>query len=46
MNQNIQVERLEITQALQDTSRQDRNQAFNESFKQQQQQAAKRIKAR
>ncbi len=38
MNQNIQVERLEITQALQDTSRQDRNQAFNESFKQQQQQ--------
>ena len=46
MNQNIQVERLEITQALQDTSRQDRNQAFNESFKQQQQQEQTRIKAR
>ncbi|PZX07864.1 flagellar hook-length control protein FliK [Psychrobacillus insolitus] len=44
MNQNIQVERLEITQALQDTSRQDRNQAFNESFKQQQQQQQKESK--
>lgn len=44
MNQNIQVERLEITQALQDTSRQDKNQAFNESFKQQQQQEQKESK--
>ena len=37
-NQNIQVDKLEITQALQDPSRQDRNQSFQDSLKQQQQQ--------
>ncbi|WP_342578306.1 flagellar hook-length control protein FliK [Psychrobacillus sp. FSL K6-2843] len=38
-NQNIQVEKLEITQALQDTSKQERNQGFQDSsFKQQQEQ--------
>ncbi|TQR20924.1 flagellar hook-length control protein FliK [Psychrobacillus vulpis] len=36
-NQNIQVEKLEITQALQDPTRQQRNQSFQESFRQQQQ---------
>ncbi|MFJ5769977.1 flagellar hook-length control protein FliK [Psychrobacillus sp. NPDC093180] len=38
VNQNIQIDKLEITQALQDTNRQERNQSFQESFKQQQQQ--------
>lgn len=38
VSQNIQVDKLEITQALQDTTRQERNQTFQESFKQQQQQ--------
>lgn len=38
VSQNIQVDKLEITQALQDTTRQERNQTFHESFKQQQQQ--------
>jgi flagellar hook-length control protein FliK len=38
VNQNIQVDKLEITQALQDSSRQERNQSFQESFRQQQQQ--------
>lgn len=38
-NQNIQVEKLEITQALQDTAKQERNQGFQDSsFKQQQEQ--------
>jgi len=37
-NQNIQVDKLEITQALQEPSRQDRNQSFQDSLKQQQQQ--------
>ena len=37
VNQNIQVDKLEITQALQDTNRQERNQSFQESFRQQQQ---------
>ncbi|WP_342600687.1 flagellar hook-length control protein FliK [Psychrobacillus sp. FSL H8-0483] len=37
-SQNIQVDKLEITQALQDPSRQDRNQSFQDSLKQQQQQ--------
>ncbi|TQR07750.1 flagellar hook-length control protein FliK [Psychrobacillus soli] len=36
-SQNIQLDKLEITQALQDTNRQERNQSFQESFKQQQQ---------
>lgn len=35
--QNIQLEKLEITQALQDTVRQDKHQNFQQSFKQQQQ---------
>ncbi|MDI2589256.1 flagellar hook-length control protein FliK [Psychrobacillus sp. NEAU-3TGS] len=38
VNQNIQIDKLEITQALQDPNRQERNQSFQESFKQQQQQ--------
>ena len=38
VNQNIQVDKLEITQALQDTNRQERNQSFQESFRQKQQQ--------
>ncbi|QFF98536.1 hypothetical protein PB01_06675 [Psychrobacillus glaciei] len=38
VNQNIQLEKLEITQALQDSSRQERNQTFQDSFRQQQQQ--------
>ncbi|WP_391208661.1 flagellar hook-length control protein FliK [Psychrobacillus sp. L4] len=38
VNQNIQLDKLEITQALQDSSRQERNQTFQESFRQQQQQ--------
>lgn len=38
-NQNIQVEKLEITQALQDTAKQQRNESFQDSsFKQQQEQ--------
>ncbi|WP_313891263.1 flagellar hook-length control protein FliK [Psychrobacillus sp.] len=37
VNQNIQIEKIEISQALQDAARQDRNQTFNQSFKQQQQ---------
>ncbi|WP_427138540.1 flagellar hook-length control protein FliK [Psychrobacillus psychrodurans] len=37
VNQNIQVDKLEITQALQESTRQERNQTFQESFKQQQQ---------
>lgn len=37
-NQNIQMDKLEITQALQDTERQERNQTFQESFREQQQQ--------
>lgn len=37
VNQNIQLDKLEITQALQDANRQERNQSFQESFKQQQQ---------
>lgn len=37
-NQNIQMDKLEITQALQDTDRQERNQTFQESFREQQQQ--------
>lgn len=36
VNQNIQIEKIEISQALQDATKQDRNQAFNESFKQKQ----------
>lgn len=35
--QNIQLEKLEITQALQESARQDKNQTFQQSFKQQQQ---------
>ncbi|WP_350472999.1 flagellar hook-length control protein FliK [Psychrobacillus psychrotolerans] len=35
--QNIQLDKLEITQALQDTVRQEKNQNFQQSFKQQQQ---------
>lgn len=38
VHQNIQLDKLEITQALQDTNRQERNQSFQESFKQQQEQ--------
>lgn len=38
VNQNIQIDKLEITQALQDPNRQERNQSFQESFRQQQQQ--------
>lgn len=38
VSQNIQVDKLEITQALQETSRQERNQSFQESFRQQQEQ--------
>ncbi|MFF2752568.1 flagellar hook-length control protein FliK [Psychrobacillus sp. NPDC058041] len=37
VNQNIQVDKLEITQALQDSVRQERNQNFQDSFRQQQQ---------
>ncbi|WP_144509254.1 flagellar hook-length control protein FliK [Bacillus sp. FJAT-22090] len=37
VSQNIQLDKLEITQALQDTSRQERNQSFQESFRQHQQ---------
>lgn len=37
VSQNIQLDKLEITQALQDTNRQERNQSFQESFRQQQQ---------
>ncbi|QUG41089.1 flagellar hook-length control protein FliK [Psychrobacillus sp. INOP01] len=36
--QNIQLERLEITQALQESTRQEKNQDFQQSFKQQDQQ--------
>ena len=35
--QNIQLDKLEITQALQDSQRQEKNQNFQQSFKQQQQ---------
>lgn len=38
VNQNIQIDKLEITQALQDSARQERNQTFNDSFRQQQHQ--------
>ncbi|WP_391121257.1 flagellar hook-length control protein FliK [Psychrobacillus sp. L3] len=38
VNQNIQLDKFEITQALQDSSRQERNQTFQDSFRQQQQQ--------
>ena len=34
--QNIQLEKLEITQALQESTRQEKNQDFQQSFKQQQ----------
>lgn len=37
-SQNIQMDKLEIIQALQDTNRQERNPSFQESFRQQQQQ--------
>ncbi|MEI4768574.1 flagellar hook-length control protein FliK [Psychrobacillus sp. FJAT-51614] len=36
VNQNIQIEKIEITQAIQDSARQERNQSFQESFRQQQ----------
>lgn len=36
--QNIQLEKLEITQALQESTRQEKNQDFQQSFKQQEQQ--------
>lgn len=36
--QNIQLEKLEITQALQESARQEKNQNFQQSFKQQEQQ--------
>lgn len=36
--QNIQLEKLEISQALQESARQDKNQGFQQSFKQQEQQ--------
>ncbi|WP_277584165.1 flagellar hook-length control protein FliK [Psychrobacillus antarcticus] len=39
--QNIQLEKLEITQALQDSVRQEKHQNFQQSFKQQQQEQAK-----
>lgn len=41
VSQNIQLDKLEITQALQDTNRQERNQSFQESFRQQQQEQQK-----
>ncbi|MFJ8063819.1 flagellar hook-length control protein FliK [Psychrobacillus sp. NPDC096426] len=41
VSQNIQLDKLEIMQALQDTNRQERNQSFQESFRQQQQQQQK-----
>ena len=37
-NQNIQMDKIEITQALQDADRQERSQSFQESFREQQQQ--------
>ena len=37
LSQNIQVEKLEVSMALQDTARQDRQQNFDGSFRQQQQ---------
>src|SRR5690606_18063617 len=37
-SQNIQLEKLEITQALQESTRQEKNQDFQHSFKQQQEQ--------
>lgn len=36
-NSNVQVERLEVTQALQDPNKNDKQQQFNQAFKQQQQ---------
>lgn len=36
VNQNIQIEKLEITQSVQDSAREERNQSFQESFRQQQ----------
>lgn len=36
-NANVQVDRLDVTQALQDSNKNDKNQQFNQSFKQQQQ---------
>ena len=41
VSQNIQLDKFEITQALQDTNRQERNQSFQQSFRQQQQQQQK-----
>lgn len=39
--QNIQLEKLEISQALQESTRQEKNQDFQQSFKQQQEEQAK-----
>ena len=35
--QNLQVERIDVTQSIQETSKNDREQAFNEQFKREQQ---------
>lgn len=37
VQQNVQVDRIDVSQTLQDTSRNDKDQAFNQHFKQQQQ---------
>lgn len=39
LQQNLQVERIDVSQTLQDTSRNDREQAFNQHFKRQGQEA-------
>lgn len=39
-NANVQVDRIDVTQALQDSNKNDKQQQFNQSFKQQQQQDA------
>jgi len=39
IQQNIQVERIDISQTLQDTTRNDRDQAFNQHFRKEQEES-------